>query len=299
MGFFRRYQGRGSYDLLSNYNSFMPGFIDLIWVILLFIVGAFIGTKLVEAFMTAGYAGLAAEYGNLIAYPMMFIPAMLYASAKSRRNEGFHDGYAIDNNNFGSHKGITMFFAATVMSIATAFVIEPASMLLPEMPEDKAKAMEALLNGPAWVTIISVCIFAPFFEEWLCRGIVLRGMLKHVKPAWAIIISALFFALIHINLWQAVPAFLMGLVFGYVYYKTGSLKLTMLMHMVNNAMAFTVSQIPALKEAEYFTNVLSPWAYAGVYSAACIALICGFIILKGIPQKEGNLGGLRLIKSIF
>ena len=299
MGFFRGHRGRRSYDLLSNYNSFMPGFIDLIWVILLFIVGSFLGSKLLSAFILSGHADLATKYGMLIAYPLMFVPPMLYASAKSRREDGFTDGYALDNNNFGKHRGYTMAFAAIVMSIATAFVIEPASMLLPEMPEDKAKAMEALLNGPAWVTIISVCIFAPFFEEWLCRGIVLRGMLKHVKPTWAIIISALFFALIHMNFWQAVPAFLMGLVFGFVYYKTGSLKLTMLMHCVNNTMAFVVSRIPSLKDMEYFADVLSPWAYAGVYTAACIALICGFIILKGIPQKEGNLGGLRLIKSIF
>ena len=299
MGFFRGHRGRRSYDLLSNYNSFMPGFIDLIWVILLFIVGAFLGSKLLSAFILSGHADLATKYGMLIAYPLMFVPPMLYASAKSRREEGFTDGYALDNNNFGKHRGYTMAFAAIVMSIATAFVIEPASMLLPEMPEDKVKAMEALLDGPAWVTIISACIFAPFFEEWLCRGIVLRGMLKHVKPTWAIIISALFFALIHMNFWQAVPAFLMGLVFGYVYYKTGSLKLTMLMHCVNNTMAFVVSRIPSLKDMEYFADVLSPWAYAGVYTAACIALICGFIILKGIPQKEGNLGGLRLIKSIF
>lgn len=299
MGFFRRYQGRGSYDLLSNYNHFMPGFIDLIWVILLFIVGVFLGSMLLSAFILSGYADLATKYGMLIAYPLMFVPPMLYASAKSRREDGFTDGYALDNNNFGKHRGYTMAFAAIVMSIATAFVIEPVSMLLPEMSEEMVKMMENMLNGPAWVTIISVCIFAPFFEEWLCRGIVLRGMLKHVKPVWAIIISALFFALIHMNFWQAVPAFLMGLVFGYVYYKTGSLKLTMLMHMVNNAMAFTVSQTPALKEAEYFTDVLSPWAYGGVYAAAVIALVSGIILLKGIPHKEGDLGGCRQIKSLL
>ena len=299
MGFFRRYQGRGSYDLLSNYNHFMPGFIDLIWVILLFIVGAFLGSMLLSAFILSGYADLATKYGMLIAYPLMFVPPMLYASAKSRREDGFTDGYALDNNNFGKHRGYTMAFAAIVMSIATAFVIEPASMLLPEMPEEMVKMMENMLNGPTWVTIISVCIFAPFFEEWLCRGIVLRGMLKHVKPVWAIIISALFFALIHMNFWQAVPAFMMGLVFGYVYYKTGSLKLTMLMHLANNAMAFTVSQIPALKEAEYFTDVLSPWAYGGVYAAAVIALVSGIILLKGIPHKEGDLGGCRQIKSLL
>jgi membrane protease YdiL (CAAX protease family) len=299
MGFFRRHTRRGSYDLFSNYSHFMPGYIDLIWVVLLFVLGSFLGSLLLRAFILSGFEDLAAKYGMLIAYPLMFIPAMLYASAKSRRDDGFTDGYSLDNNNFGKHRGYTMAFAAVVMSIATAFVIEPVSMLLPEMPEDKMKAMEAMLNGPAWVTIISVCIFAPFFEEWLCRGIVLRGMLKRVKPAWAIIISALFFALIHANLWQAIPAFLMGLVFGYVYYKTGSLKLTMLMHLANNAMAFTVSQIPALKEAEYFTDVLSPWAYGIVYAAAVIALASGIILIKGIPQNESDLGGCRKIKSLF
>lgn len=299
MGFFRRHKGRGSYDLLSTYNSFMPGYIDLVWVVILLLVGTFIGSMLLGIFILAGYADLATKYGMLISYPMMFIPAMLYSSVQSRRNEGFADGYAIDNNNYGRHKGITMSFAAAVMSIATAFAIEPISMLLPEMSEEMKLAMELLLNGPAWVTLISVSVFAPFFEEWLCRGIVLRGLLKKVGPAWSIIISALFFALIHMNLWQAVPAFLMGLVFGYVYYKTGSLKLTMLMHCVNNTMAFVVSRIPSLADMEYFADVLSPWAYAGVYAAACIALISGFILLKGIPQKEGDLGGCRLIKSIF
>ena len=299
MGFFRRHKGRGSYDLLSNYNHFMPGYMDLVWVVILLAVGAFLGSFFLSAFILSGYGDLANKYGMLIAYPMIFIPAMLFASVKSRRDEGFVDGYAIDNNNFGRHKGWTMAFVAFVLSIATAFVIEPVSMLLPEMPEDKMKIMEMMLDGPAWVTLISVSLFAPFFEEWLCRGVILRGLLKHVKPAWAIIISAIFFAAIHMNWWQAVPAFLIGLVLGYVYYKTGSLKLTMLMHFANNTMAFAVSRIPALENAEYFTDVLSPWAYAGVYAAVLIALACGIVILRSIPLKEGNLGGCRVIKSLL
>jgi membrane protease YdiL (CAAX protease family) len=299
MGFFRRHKGRGSYDLLSNYNHFMPGYIDLIWVIILMVLGTFLGSLLIGGVTLAGYAQEASRYGMLIAYPLMFIPSMLYASAKSRRNEGFEDGYTIDNNNFGPHKGYTMAFVTAVMTVATAFLIEPVGLLLPEMPEDMKLLMEAMLDGPAWVTLISVSIFAPFFEEWLCRGIVLRGMLKKVGPTWSIIISAVFFALIHMNLWQAVPAFLMGIVFGYVYYKTGSLKLTMLMHCVNNTMAFAVSRIPSLENVDYFMDILSPWAYAGICIAAVTALSFGIILLKGIHQKDGDLGGCRLIKSIF
>ena len=42
---------------------------------------------------------------------------------------------------------------------------------------------------------------------------VLRGLLGHkVKPVWAIVISAAFFAIIHLNPWQAIPAFLLGCV---------------------------------------------------------------------------------------
>ena len=299
MGFFRRHKGRGSYDLLSNYNHFMPGFGGLALITVLLIIGGVLGGLLMSVFIIGGFEKEVSTYGMLFAYPMMFIPAMLYASGKSRRNEVFEDGYKIDNSNFGSHKWYTMAFAVTVMTIAAAFIIEPVSMLLPEMSEETAEKLARLLNGPAWVTFISVSIFAPFFEEWLCRGVVLRGLLRRVKPAWAIIISALFFALIHMNLWQAVPAFMLGLLFGYVYYKTGSLKLTMLMHFANNTMAFVLSLIPSLKDAENYTDVLSPWAYAGVYLAAVVIVVFGVILMKGIPQKKGDLGGCKLIKSIF
>jgi membrane protease YdiL (CAAX protease family) len=239
------------------------------------------------------------QYSILLSYPMMFLPAMIYSSTKSRYNEGFEDGYAVDSNNFGKHKGYTMVFVAMAMTIAAAFVIEPVSMLLPSMPQWMIDQMNALMNGPAWVTVISVSIFAPFFEEWLCRGMVLRGMLKKVGPTWAIIISALFFALIHGNPWQAVPAFLMGIVFGYVYYKTGSLKLTMLMHFTNNTMAFIISQIPATANMEYVKDMVSPWAYGISYFLAAVIIVFGFILLKGIPHKEGDLGGCRKIPGMF
>ena len=58
------------------------------------------------------------------------------------------------------------------------------------------EAMSSLTGGPFWSSFLVTAIFAPIFEEWLCRGMILRGLLTKIKPAWAIIISALFFALI-------------------------------------------------------------------------------------------------------
>lgn len=296
MGFFNRYKGRGSYDLLSNYNHFLPGFGGLGWIVALFLVGNLLAGLLLLFLAPLGFDF---AYIMLLAYPVMFVPVMLYGSAKSRRDEGFVDGYAIDNCNFGKHKGYTMALAAILITIATAVIIEPVSMMLPEMSAEYEAEFAAMLNGPAWATFILVSIFAPFFEEWLCRGVVLRGMLKKVRPAWAIVISAGFFALIHGNAWQAVPAFLMGLLFGYVYYKTGSLKLTMLMHFANNTMAFLISRASALQDAEYIFDVLSPWAYGGIYALCVTALIAGIVMLKNIPLKEDGLGGCKKIPSIL
>ena len=89
MGFFKGHKGRRSYDLLSNYNYFMPSYVNLLWVVLLMAVGVFIGTLILAPFMKLGYQHEVETYGMLIAYPLMFIPAMIYASAVSRHNDGF------------------------------------------------------------------------------------------------------------------------------------------------------------------------------------------------------------------
>ena len=257
----------------------------------LFLVGALLGNLLVMLFQFVS-PEFAKEYGTVLSYPVMFIPPMLYASAKSRSNEfipwgsdGLEpSGVPLDSNNFGRLGGWKMGLIVSVATMATAFITEPVSTLLPEMPEVLKQALEQVTEGPLWVSLLSVSVFAPLFEEWLCRGLVLRGLLRKMNPFGAILISAAFFAVLHMNPWQAIPAFVLGVLFGYVYYKTGSLKLTMLMHCVNNTMAVVLSRIPSLSEAETLMEVMSPWAYAGVYAACVVFVAAALVVLKGIRK---------------
>ena len=288
--FFKRHTGRGSYDLFSNYSHFLPGIGGIFGILGLFLIGALLGNILVFALQIFS-PEFANEYGMVISYPIMFIPAMLYASAKSRFDENFTVGYKMDSNNFGSFTGLQMAAIVTVATIATAFMTDAISGLMPPMPEWLESTMEQLLKAPLWITLISVSVFAPVFEEWLCRGVVLRGLLAKNSPKTAIIVSAVFFAVIHFNPWQAIPAFILGLLFGYVYYKTGSLKLTMLMHCANNTMAAIFSRIPAFEEAETFIDVMNPWTYAGIFICCVTFLVSAIIVISGIPQKEENLAG--------
>ena len=218
---FLKKAGKRSYDLFSNYCHYVPGIGGMFMMLLLFLVGSILGSILtvVLSLISPDFANI---YGMMISYPVMFIPPMLYASSQSRRNEAFENGYALDSSNFGQNRWWVMVVAVMFSTTSLAFICEPLMKVLPQTPEWFEQIMNSILkNSPLWVTLISVSVFAPLFEEWLCRGIVLRGLLTKMNPAWAIVVSAAFFAVLHMNPWQALPAFILGVLFGYVYYKTG------------------------------------------------------------------------------
>ena len=299
MGFFKRHQGRASYALFTNYSHYLPGLGGMTGLFLLFLLGSLLGSLISGVFvLMMGSSESVMQYSMLIAYPVSFIPPLLYASAKSRRNEFFDKGYALDSNNFGARGGFAMAVIVSVATLAAAFVCEPVSVMLPDMPETLKKSLELLMDGPLWAALLSVSVFAPLFEEWLCRGLVLRGLMKHMNPTGAILVSAAFFAILHMNPWQAIPAFLLGILFGYVYYRTGSLKLTMLMHCVNNTFSLLLSKIPGLEEIESFMDILSPWAYAGIYVACLLMLASAVILITGIPVKDTKMGGCDEVDAL-
>ena len=284
--FFRRHEGRGSYDLFSSYSHYLPGVGGMFGLFGLFLLGALLGNVVILGlnFISPEFAE---TYGTVISYPVMFIPAMLYASVRSRLDDnGYNQGLPLDQSRFGRLGGLRMGVIVSIATIAAAFMTDAISSVMPEMPQFLQETMEKMMNGPLWISLLSVSIFAPLFEEWLCRGLVLRGLLTNMKPAAAIAISAAFFAVLHMNPWQAIPAFILGLLFGYVYYRTGSLKLTMLMHCVNNTMAVILGRIPALKNADTFLDMMSPWAYVCIF-IACLAFIGATVtVLQGIPQED-------------
>ncbi len=282
--FFRRYEGRGSYDLFSSYSYYLPGIGGMFMLLAMFILGSLLGNLVTMGLQATLGADFAKQFGTVISYPVMFIPPMLYSSVKSRLNSYNTEEVLLDNKVSG---GTRLAIIVTVATMAAAFITEPVTALLPPMPEWLEKLMDQMLEGsPLWATLLSVSVFAPLFEEWLCRGMILRGLLTKMKPATAIVISAAFFAILHMNPWQAIPAFCLGLLFGFVYYKTGSLKLTMLMHCVNNTMAVVLSKIPVLKEAETFMDVMNPWAYAGAYICLAVALASAIVILSSYRKAQ-------------
>ena len=287
-----------NYKFFDNYSWYVPGVKDIFILLSMLLLGGVLGNALTILFTALFGAEAGTEYAMLISYPVMFIPAMVYAGAKSRSRSFTQEGLKLDNSKFKPLGGALCALLAVIGTIAASFCTDPLSRILPPMPEWLEQMMESMTQGNLLINFICVSIFAPFFEEWLCRGMVLRGLLgNRMKPVWAIVISALFFALIHLNPWQAIPAFIFGCLFGYVYYKTGSLKLTMLMHFTNNTLSLILSNIDSLKDADSWAELLPGAQYWIV--ALCCLLIAVLTALRFKRIESSPEGGCESVPSLF
>ena len=84
-------------------------------------------------------------------------------------------------------------------------------------------------------------LLAPLTEEMVFRGAVLRSLLQWKQNPWVgIVISAILFALIHMNPVQMPHAFLVGLLLGWMYYRTDSIIPGVVYHWVNNTVAYVM-----------------------------------------------------------
>lgn len=83
------------------------------------------------------------------------------------------------------------------------------------------------------LTLIVTVLFAPVFEEAVFRGLICTALARYSK-GFAVVFSALLFAMMHMNIVQGIPTFAIGLVLGYILVRSGSLSACIIIHLLNN-----------------------------------------------------------------
>lgn len=135
--------------------------------------------------------------------------------------------------------------ALTWSALAAVGAIVPSLWLQEQMPE-----------LPNWLTVefqmllkdrwgyLAVGLLAPVAEEMVFRGAILKSLLGAFKSHWlAIAVSALLFAAVHLNPAQMPHAFLVGLLIGWMYYRTDSIVPGVAYHWVNNTIAYILYNV--------------------------------------------------------
>ncbi|MBQ9266800.1 MAG: CPBP family intramembrane metalloprotease [Clostridia bacterium] len=132
--------------------------------------------------------------------------------------------------------------------------------------------------------VFTLAVTPALFEELFFRKAMINFTSQYGRK-FALVFSALLFGIIHMNLSQGLFAFIMGLILGGIYLYTGDIKLTMLIHFLNNGFAALAMILP-----EIWMVIVSIILFA--------VLIAGFVFfIQAFVEKTSRAKILSLCKT--
>lgn len=198
---------------------------------------------------------------------------------------------------------MTMIFLGVLWMILSGGIIDLSAqlnaLLIPEgsgleqwlkPTEDKAEKLTYMILNYSGVgslinTIFCIAIIPAICEELAFRGVLqplLIGATKNIH--WGIWISAAVFSFFHFQFYGFLPRLILGAMLGYLFVWSGSLWVSVLAHLANNALAIVLFHYNGLSlEAteDNFQNGI-------VFYAVSIALFVGILLIlrsKRIPES--------------
>ncbi len=135
-----------------------------------------------------------------------------------------------------------------LMALSINVMLEVALGFLSEVPafgrffEQYGTVEGAILGGGFTVSLIAIGIAAPIFEELLFRGLIFGELRKIMTVRLAIVVQAALFGAFHLNVVQGTYAFIIGLLLGFIYYRSNSIIAPIIIHISINASTVLLGQ---------------------------------------------------------
>jgi membrane protease YdiL (CAAX protease family) len=98
------------------------------------------------------------------------------------------------------------------------------------------------LSSP-WLMFLGGVVIAPVVEELFFRGFVFAGLRKRYGWKKAVVISSLFFALLHLTPTAILPIFFLGCIFAYLYHRSNSIWPGTLLHALMNGFSMGLAYL--------------------------------------------------------
>jgi sodium transport system permease protein len=164
------------------------------------------------------------------------------------------------------------------------------SLLKENMP--LAELMQAVERGRGqglfgWGLPLTLAVLGPVCEELAFRGFILTGLRRRFTPGTAILLTSFLFAFYKLNVFQFVPAFLLGVVLGLLATRSRSILPSILFHLVCNLLFLSPLLFPGLVAAAGDVLAAAPLLRSGVV-AVCTVLAVAYLGLNGFRLWLGR-----------
>lgn len=133
--------------------------------------------------------------------------------------------------------------------------------------------------------LVGMALLPAIGEEFLLRGAVF-GSIRAKGTVYAIVLSALLFAIMHGSPVQFIHQFLIGCIMAFLVYQTESIWASVLFHFVNNALVILYEFVYTATGATY----LIPWWGYLIMFVVALPLLVLVLIKTGIRKSVGSDG---------
>lgn len=190
-------------------------------------------------------------------------------------------------------KSITLIDAALALTLALGFRTltgaylmwsEESVPLLQQSIENAQRSynFNTMTTVCAVSVVLSVCVVAPFFEEFLFRGMVMKELSGAMPGFFAVLLQALLFGLAHTALVQAVFSAVYAVILGAVYLKSKNISIVILSHMF-----FNMSSALEVKNADMVTQMF----VSGLVLTGVSVWFFFYIYGRKKPAQTGEITG--------
>lgn len=253
---------------------------------LLFTVLVMFVAAIVKAFKAGTLEAVVTGQGSLATDPVVLSLGVLLAALMMLWHL-FHFGYIKWTSAYWTKKNVPILLLCIPFIYTLSWLSNMASEVidLPNLLEDSFIDMSQSVWG-----ILSIAIVAPVLEECLFRGAIEGHLLKLWGRPWlAILVSAFVFGLVHMNPAQSAFAFVIGLVLGWLYWRSGSVIPSIIGHILNNSLA--VVQMRLYGAEGSFEELAGEGSMPYFTAAYAVVLILCFVALYKKFDTRCNLFG--------
>lgn len=170
--------------------------------------------------------------------------------------------------------------------------------LLKPLNDGGSQLADALSHSPIWMNVLVTVIMAPIVEELFFRKLLMDRMLGFGEMP-AIFMSGLMFGLVHGNFSQFFYAFGLGLMFAYIYAKTGKVGYTIACHMIFNLLGGVIVNLlnrgaGGLLNDSWFLQGFEH--FTGIDPGTVIPALCRLLlIVYGAMMVACFIGGITIL----
>ena len=177
-----------------------------------------------------------------------------------------------------------------------------AEYKLGEQTIDMLSQFDSILAAtPIWSVLLVLALLPAVCEELVFRGFVFAGLLRNGGHVRAILLSSLLFGLSHGVLQQTITASTIGLLLGWLAYRTGGVACTIVFHCVHNSLSMLLATHSSRNASTapwlswFIENTDGHLGYTGVWCTLSVGV--SITLIAWVATKSTALGSLASTDS--